>query len=205
MTMEQAAISEPLAIGAYAVKLSGMRKGMKVGILGSGPIGMSVLSASLIAGAGAVYVTDKLDERLALAAQSGATWTGNILWQHVVSEILHQEPRHLDMVFECCGQQEALDQAVELLCPGGKLAVVGIPSFDRFSFPVDALRRKEICIQNVRRQNGCAEDALHWIASGMVQVDHWVTHRFPLEAAREAFELVAGYQDGVMKAMIEIG
>ncbi len=62
-------------------------------------------------------------------------------------------PDLLDVVFECCGQQEAIDNAVDLLKPGGKLMVIGIPEFDRWSFPVDKSRHKELCIQNVRRQN----------------------------------------------------
>ena len=37
------------------------------------------------------------------------------------------EPGGLDVVFECCGEQEALDQAIEMLKPGGKLLLIGIP------------------------------------------------------------------------------
>jgi L-iditol 2-dehydrogenase len=40
------------------------------------------------------------------------------------------------------------------------------------------------------------------IASGKVNVDFMVTHHFPLEDTQKAFDLVAGYQDGVIKAMI---
>ena len=43
LTADQAALVEPLTIGHYAVQLSGSLKGKKIGILGSGPIGLSVL------------------------------------------------------------------------------------------------------------------------------------------------------------------
>ena len=43
LTADQAALVEPLTIGHYAVQLSGDLKGKKIGILGSGPIGLSVL------------------------------------------------------------------------------------------------------------------------------------------------------------------
>ena len=69
-------------------------------------------------------------------------------------------PEMLDVVFECCGQQEAIDQAIDLLKPGGKLMVIGIPEFDRWSLPVDKTRRKEITIQNVRRQNETLDETL---------------------------------------------
>jgi threonine dehydrogenase-like Zn-dependent dehydrogenase len=107
-------------------------------------------------------------------------------------------------VIECCGQQDALDQAVELLKPGGKLILVGIPETDRVSFAIDRLRRKELVLQNVRRQNGCFRTAVELIDAGRVSVDFMLTHRFPLERTRAAFDLVAAYGDGVVKAVIEL-
>ena len=204
VSLEQAAISEPLSIGLYAVKLSKLQKGAAIGILGSGPIGISVLLTAKAYGAGKVYMTDKIDERLALAAAMGATWTGNPLMNDVVDAMVDVEPLRLDAVFECCGQQEAMDQAIELLKPGGKLMIVGIPEAPRVSFPVDDMRHREIRIQNVRRQCDCVEESLDLIGRGMVNADPMVTHRFPLSHTAEAFEMVGDYRDGVMKAMIEV-
>ena len=67
LSYEQAALIEPLSIGVYAVRQSIPMKDAKVGILGFGPIGMSVMLAALANGAGKVYVTDKIDARLSLA------------------------------------------------------------------------------------------------------------------------------------------
>lgn len=201
-TLEQAALVEPLSIGVYAVKMSIPMKGARVGILGAGPIGMSVLLPALLNGAERVYVTDKIDERLALAAKCGATWTGNPDREDVVASISEREPLLLDVVFECCGEQDALDQAVQCLKPGGKLMLIGIPTVDRVCFLMDTLRRRELCLQNVRRQNECVKEAIDMVEGGRVQVDDLVTHRFPFDRTREAFDLVASYGDGVMKAMI---
>lgn len=202
MTLDQAALSEPLAIGMYAVHLAGEMRGKKVGILGSGPIGISVMLAAKAEGCSVVYMTDKIEPRLHLARQMGAGWTGNPDKIDIVDEIKKSEPFNLDIVFECCGQQEAADQAVKLLCPGGKLMVVGIPTFDRWSYDVDDTRRREITIQNVRRQNEMAEKTIEYIASGRIIPDKMQTHDFSFSQVAEAFELVDAYRDGVMKAMI---
>jgi len=82
--------------------------------------------------------------------------------------------------------------------------VIGIPSMDRVFFEIDSLRRKEILIQNVRRQNECMQPTLDLVESGGIDAGFMITHRFALDQAKEAFELVAEYRDGVMKAMIEI-
>jgi len=68
---------------------------------------------------------------------------------------------------------------------------------------VDKSRRKELCIQHVRRQNEAVQPALDLIASGVLNVEAMATHRFSFEKSKEAFDLVAAYGDGVMKAMID--
>ena len=120
-----------------------------------------------------------------------------------MSAILRREPLGLDAVFECCGQQQALDDAIELLRPGGTLLIIGIPEVDRVSFDPDQLRRKEITIIHVRRQRSCVQAALNLIGKCRGDVDAWITHRFPFSDAQAAFDLVADYRDGVVKAMIE--
>ncbi len=201
-TLAHATISEPLAIGVYAVKRSIPIKGTSVGILGMGPIGQTVLLPACHGGAARVYTTDRIPERVAYAGNAGATYAGNPDRQDIVAEILEQEPLGLDVVFECCGMQEALDQSIELLKPGGKLMLIGIPEFDRISFKIDLMRRKEITLVNVRRQEGCVLPALDLIENNKIDVAPMVTHTFPFEKTKEAFDLVAGYQDGVLKAMI---
>ncbi len=203
MTYTEAAISEPLAIGLYAVNQSIPLKDATVGILGFGPIGMSVLLSAIAKGATEIFVTDLVEERLRIARESGAVWTGNPAKADIVAEIKANEPLLLDVVFECCGKQEAIDQAIELLKPGGKLMVIGIPEFDRWSFNVDQMRHKEICIQNVRRQNHTVEETLELMEQGTIDVSKMATHRFPFARTKEAFDLVTGYRDGVMKAMID--
>lgn len=204
MTLEQAALVEPMAIGVYAARQSIPLRNAAIGILGAGPIGLSVLLAARHAGARRIYVTDRIDARLIAARRAGADGTVNPDKEDVTASLAAAEPALLDAVFECCGQQEALDQAVELLKPGGKLMLIGIPEVDRVSFVIDAMRRKEITLQNVRRQNDCTPTAIDLIAQGSVKADFMITHRFPLDQAPAAFDLVAGYRDGVIKAMIEM-
>jgi L-iditol 2-dehydrogenase len=203
MSLDEAAISEPLAIGVYAVKKSIPMAGAHIGILGSGPIGMSVMLAAKAAGCATIYMTDRIDKRLECVRQAGADWTGNIDREDIVARILQKETLMLDAVFECCGKQEALDQAMELLKPGGKLMIVGIPEFDHWKVSADSSRRKEITIQNIRRQSDCVEAAIHLMSSGQIAVGAMATHRFNFNDTAKAFSLVAAYGDGVMKAMID--
>jgi L-iditol 2-dehydrogenase len=202
VTLEQGALVEPLSIAVHALKLAGEPAPETAAILGAGPIGLSVLLAARAAGVGAAYLTDRIDERVETARKAGASWAGNPDREDIVGRIASFAPGGLDAVFECCGDQSALDQAVELLRPGGRLFIVGIPADDRISFDPHSLRRREVSLHNVRRQRFCVREAIDLIKNRQVDVSFLATHRFALDEGRQAFELAAARRDGVLRAII---
>jgi L-iditol 2-dehydrogenase len=213
MSADLAALAEPFTIGYYAAHLAGLLpdctgaaglEGKTVAILGAGPIGLCVMAACKAMGAAKAYLTDIREARVDFARTFGADGAGNPETENIVENILDAEPLGVDIAFECCGKQSAVDEAVELLKPGGKLMLVGIPEAERTSVIICHARRKELTIQNVRRQNECVEPALEMIAAGRVRIDSMMTHHYPLDRTAEAFEIVAGYADGVIKAMIHV-
>lgn len=204
VTFDQATLAEPLAIGVYSVDRASLKTGAHVAILGAGPIGMCVHHVLTTRSAGKVFVTDKIAERLTYAGRLNPAWCGNADQVDVVAEISRREPLLLDTVFECSGDPKAINQGIELLKPGGALVLVGIPEEDMISLPIHELRRKEITLINIRRQVHCTRKAIDLLASGKISMDALATHHFTLDETQAAFDLVAGYRDGVMKAILTI-
>jgi L-iditol 2-dehydrogenase len=204
MSLGQAVMVEPFSIGLYAQRMARLQPGARIAILGCGPIGLCVMLAVRAADACTIYATDLIPERLQVARRCGADWVGNPRQENIVTSIGAREPLGMDFVFECAGEQETLDQGVELLKPGGTLLLLGIPEVERVSFSIHTMRRKELRLENVRRQNDCVAPAIELIARGVVNVDPLLTHHFPLEQTQKAFELVASYGDGVVKALIHV-
>ncbi len=203
MSFDEAAISEPLAIGVYAVKQAKINTTDNIGILGYGPIGMSVHLAAIASGISEVMVTDKIAERLKIAEKTGAKYVGNPEKSYIEQEILTINPSGLDCIFECCGQQDAFHTAFHLLKPGGKIIIIGIPEFEYWNIPVDIGRRKEISITHIRRQNESLDETLKGIADKKYNISLMPTHHFDFSETKEAFDMVSHYQDGVMKALID--
>jgi threonine dehydrogenase-like Zn-dependent dehydrogenase len=136
------------------------------------------------------------------ARKAGASWAGNPDREDIAARMRSLSPEGLDAVFECCGDQSAFDQAIDILKPGGRLLIIGIPAVDRISFDIHVLRRKELSLHNVRRQRFSVREAIDLIRNKKVDVRFMATHTFALAEARQAFEIAAGYRDGVIRAII---
>jgi len=204
ISLDTAAVAEPLSVGLYAVRLAEMHSGARIAILGAGPIGLSVLlSAKATVASTQIIATDLLPERLAIAASCGAN-ACCLAGEEPFPGKSGPREAEFDFVFECSGDPEILDVAQRLITPGGKIVLVGIPPTDRLSFDAHVFRRKEVVFQAVRRQRGCVEPAVDLLADDRIDASALITHHFPLENITEAFELAQGYKDGVIKAIVDL-
>jgi L-iditol 2-dehydrogenase len=189
MTLEEAALLEPLGIALHATDLARIRVGSTVAVLGAGPVGLSVIQTVQLAGASRVYVSERLPWRLEMAEKFGAV----ALPPNV----------EVDVTIEVAWANESVQQAMETTRPGGTVVLVGIPFEDRVEFPHSLARRKGLTILFSRRMKHVYQRAMKLVASGKVDVKSMITHRFSLEQAPEAFAMNAKYQDNVMKVMIK--
>jgi L-iditol 2-dehydrogenase len=185
---EDAAMLEPLGVALHAIDLAKIRLGDRVAILGVGPIGLLLVQAAKLAGAGEILVRDPLPWRVALAMKFGARPLS------VRAEV--------DVAIEAAWGGNAIDQVIELARPGGRVVLVGIPSEDRCAFQHSIARRKGLTIVFSRRMKHTYPRAIRLVESGRVNVRSLITHRFPLKQTVEAFTLNAAYKDNVVKIIV---
>ncbi|WP_372950451.1 zinc-dependent alcohol dehydrogenase [Mariniphaga sp.] len=204
MNAVQAALIEPFTIGVYSVKLAEIKKKETSAVIfGAGPIGLSILLKLLADEIKNVGMIEPLDYRLEKAKEIGVRYIINPVKQDVEKEVKKHEELLVDVAFEASGEQESVSNAIKILKPGGKLILVGIPPSAQYTFDMDLMRRKELTIINVRRQNHCVEEAIDLVIRGKADVEKMVTHHFTLDETSTAFDIVAGYKDGAIKAMID--
>lgn len=206
VTPAAAAMIEPFVTGLCASRDLHPDPGQSALVIGVGAIGLGCVNMARLYGATTVIALDKLDPRLALAAAQGATHTLNVT-QADPLEFVHSVvgPDGVDCVYEASGAgSEVADLMVTALARNGKLSVMGIPTEDRLPLPIHEARRRALTIHNVRRFANCYPPAIRLVAAGRVDLDAWVTHRFPLEQVPQALDLAESYSDGVVKALIEI-
>ena len=196
---------EPLGIAIHTVDLAHLRPGYTVAVLGAGPIGLLTAAVAKAAGAGAIWMTEPLDYRREFALQYAADAVLNPDEVDVVAEIMALSGgRGVDVAFEAAGAEETPDQAARVTRPGGKVIVAGIPSDDKMTFTAGVVRRKGLTVKLVRRMKHTYPRAIGLVQRGLVDVKPVATHVFPLERIAEAFQTVANYADGVLRAIIQV-
>ncbi len=191
------AMLEPLGVAIHTVDLGKLRVGMTVGVFGCGPIGLLVLQLARLAGAAAVFATDRLPHRLEAAKAYGAEETFLVGHTEESREILARTGgRGLDVCFEVAGDNLAVEAAVKACKPGGRVVLCGIPADNRTSFTASTARRKGLTIKMVRRMKHTYPRAIALVESGQIDVDGLVSHTFALEEFEQAFE-VAEKREGL--------
>jgi len=189
ITTTEGAVLEPLGVALHALDLSGLRTGSTAAVIGCGPIGLLLVHLALAAGAARVVAVDPLEHRRHAALAFGAALA-------LAPEDLSDRGATVDAVghlgvdvaFEVAGVNDAVEQAIAVTMPGGRVVLVGIPVGDRTSFRASVARRKGLTLMMARRMK---EDVyprgIRLVEQGRVDASSVVTHRFPLDRVEDAF------------------
>jgi L-iditol 2-dehydrogenase len=201
MQFEAATLAEPLAIAMHSLRLTSLRPGETVAVIGAGPIGLMTIAALRAVGAGRIWAVEPLPHRreLALATGAGAALEPG----EAISEILLATGRRgVDCAIDCAAGAETSNQAVSLTRNAGRVAITGIHSTPLVSLDGSAMRRKELTIFNVRRSNHETDEALELLRTNAAWFTPVLTHSRSIDRIDEAFDIASRYQDGVGKMIV---
>lgn len=145
ISLSDGAIIEPLAVALHGVRLSGLKKGDRVLVIGAGPIGLAVAFWVRRFGAEAVVVQDINAYQQDRALSMGATGFVHDCVEPVSAGITALGGL-ADIVFECVGVPGVIAQAIEQVRVKGTVLILGLcTKADAFT-PFIALS-KEIRLQ----------------------------------------------------------
>ncbi len=203
LSMELASLVEPLAVALHSLKLCDPRAGETVAVWGAGAIGLLTIASLKVAGVGRIWAVDPLAHRRELARSLGADAAIDPSAVDVVKQIdADTGGRGVDCAIDCAAAEDTVNQAIRAVRNGGRVVLTGIHSGALVPFDTSNLRRKEVTLFNVRRSNDESPAALKLLVERTAWFAPMVTHRRELGNIADAFEIAAGYLDGVGKMMV---
>ncbi|MCW3004044.1 MAG: threonine dehydrogenase-related Zn-dependent dehydrogenase [Conexibacter sp.] len=201
VTDEQAALTEPLAVGLHALERAGYRPGDVVVVLGHGPIGAGVALLARALGADPVVV--ELDpQRLKAAAELGfrTVESGDDLDRRVKAVV---GKGGADVVVESTGAASVVPQAVACAARGGRIVLAGLPS--RTS-EIDA-RQITLYERSLIGSLGYRHDTprvLELVRAGRLDPSLLVTDRVPLSDAVSTIKQLAASPGATIKTLVSM-
>ncbi len=193
---EHAAMVEPTTCALHAVRLSDMKEGDVVAVLGLGPIGQLVARVARALGAGAVYAAEISPTRMELARGEvdevvDATTTDPVAR---ILELTHGTGP--DRVFECAGNVETTQQSLSMVRKGGTVVIAGI-CFDWVELPVSIIILWGLTVKgSICWAAGDYRDAFDLVKDRRIDVAPLVTHKMSLDDINEAFHMALRGEGG---------
>jgi L-iditol 2-dehydrogenase len=205
VSLDQAALIEPVSVAVHALSRAGDVRGKRVVVLGAGTIGNLVGQVAQASGATGVLITDISDYKLAKAHQCGLMHTANTRRENLSQAILDTfGPDKADLILECVGIQETINQAIETARKGSTIVIVGVfakkPVVD-----IGVVQDHELSlVGTLMYQKKDFERAIDLVASGKLELTPLVTHRFSFSHYLDAYKTIEAVKGEYMKVMIDL-
>lgn len=200
----EGAMVEPLAVGMHAANKARIRPGDVAVVLGAGPIGIVTALSALAGGCSRVFITDVQPPKLALAASLGPITPVDVRTEKI-GEVVRAatDGWGADIVFDAVGHPSSLGSALDVLCPGGCVVLIGMPGAP---LPLDvvAAQVKEARIETIFRYAHVYPRALALMGSRKIDVRPLITDRYTFADSIAAFDYAMNMKPTSVKVQIEL-
>jgi (R,R)-butanediol dehydrogenase/meso-butanediol dehydrogenase/diacetyl reductase len=190
MSWERAAVIEPLAGAAYAIKRGGIRPDDKVLIAGAGPVGLMLVLGLKAIGVEKIYITEITETRRKKAEELGATMVLNPLAEKIPARIKELTAgQGVDVAIEAVGIEASLKDCLASVRYQGTVIVQGIFT-DRVPVHMLGFVTRETTMIGTNSID--LPLAMAWIDAQGIKPESIITKVIPLEQiSAEGFEVLA--------------
>lgn len=204
---EIAMLAQPFGTVIFALKKLPNMIDRDVVVLGQGPIGQMFNAGLSNLGARRIIGVDPVESRLKLSKRMGATHTVCGKGLDVVEQVKDLLDGELpEFVVEAVGHRaQAINDAIELVRPTGKILYFGVPSKTINNVSMWTAMLKNIVLMTTINPDfeRTFPLAMQWISEGRVDLAPVITHRFPLADIQRAFEVFRDRIEGSLKVLVE--
>ncbi len=204
VSFAEGAMVEPLAIGMHAANKAQIKPGDLAVVIGAGTIGVVTALAALAGGCSQIVISDVVQPKLDLVATLGPITPVNVTEQslaEVVSDLT--EGWGADIVFEASGSSQVFENIFELLCPAGRVVLIGMPGAP-VPYDVVAAQIKEARVEHIFRYAHVYPRSLALMGSGKIDLKPLITDKFEFENGIKALDYATKLPPTSVKAQIEL-
>ncbi|RMG39587.1 MAG: galactitol-1-phosphate 5-dehydrogenase [Planctomycetota bacterium] len=202
LSFDQAALIEAVSVAVHAANRTPLELGDTVVVVGSGMIGLLVIQAVRLKGAGRVIAVDLADHKLQTARRLGADVTLNPQTTDVVQAVRElTEGRGADASIEVVGATPPLQTAIDAVRKGGAVTLVGNLA-PKVELPLQAVVTRELTLLGSCASNGEYPACIRLMERGAIDVRPLISATAPLEEGPGWFDRLYAGEEGLMKVIL---
>jgi L-gulonate 5-dehydrogenase len=184
---EKAPLVEPFSVAANITDHTRAFASDVALVYGAGPIGLTVIQVlKHVYGVRELIVTDRIDERLDAARVNGADRVINTACVALPAELAAGNTKPTLIIDAAC-HPTILSEAIEIASPAARIGIMGF-SGEPSTIIQQKITSKELAIHSSRLNCGKFAKVIDWFASGAVQPERLITHRYGLDNYATAFD-----------------
>lgn len=205
MTYNEGAMLEPLAVTVHAVKRAGDVTGLKVAVLGAGPIGNLLAQSAKAMGAAQVMVTDVSDYRLELAKKCGADFVVNTRNADFGEEMVKSfGPDKADVIYDCAGNDITMGQAIKYARKGSTIILVAVYA-GMANVDLAMLNDHELDLNTTMMyRHEDFVDAIRMVNEKKIQLKPLMSQHFAFKDYLDAYKYIDDNRETTMKVIVDV-
>ncbi len=200
MSDEEGALVEPTAVGYHAINLANIDVGDEVLIIGSGVIGLMCAMFAKKSGASHVIVSEVNEARGEEAVNLGVA-DGFVNAKD--EEAMRSYINHFDKVIECCGNSQAVNSAMDLVKPGGKVILVGVSMLPINFNSIQTVMKEITVIGAIAYKKEEFAKCISMIANKEIEVTRFISKIVTLEDVQECYEELTSGTSNSIKILVD--
>ncbi len=198
-----AALIEAVSIAVHAAKITEIRPGSTAVVIGAGMIGLLSVQAFRHYGCDRVFAVDVDETRLKMARDLGATDTFSGSRSEIVSRVLDvTDGRGAEIAVEAVGAQDPINTAIECVCSGGTVTLIGNVS-PKVEIPLQRVVSRQLRLLGSCASAGEYPECISLMQKGAIRVESLISAVAPLSDAPQWFERLHAHEPGLMKVVLE--
>ncbi len=205
LSFDEGAMIEPLAVAVHGVRQAGDVNGLKIAVLGAGPIGILVAQTAKGMGAESVMITDVSDVRLAKAKECKVDFCVNTKNKDFGEAMVENfGPDKADIIYDCAGNNITMGQAIKYARKGSTIILVAVFAGEA-KVDLAVLNDHELDLNTTMMyRNEDYIEAIRLVNEKKVVLAPLISKHFAFQDYLKAYQYIDANRESTMKVIINV-
>lgn len=197
-------LGDILSTGYVCAENGGVRPGDSVAVFGAGPVGLLAMQAAQLFGPAQLFAVDRVDYRLRLAEEFGATPVNLDRGDPAEQLRALTRGRGPDVVLECVGHEVPFTQAIQAVRAGGTVSSVGVYVEATMGFPAREAFYKDLTLKmGICNARNFMVPLMPLVRVGKLRPAQIITHTMGIGEAPRGYAIFDRKEDRAIKVMLK--